>query len=216
MILKEADNIRLNFAKAGFKRAPELDFSDDGTRFYGYIHRSGMPMTYASSRGDAYISLRPDYLKDLNYEEYSKLPSYDDSDMYNGVSKAEVDMNRLDQLATQLMKEYNEAVENLEPVSDDSFEKIVDEAKNRAAEKYKNASNLVKNNFDKLLELSDYNSKRVIEYLKALKRRVYEIGNHSRNVSDGMKRKILSKGVDYLCQPEEKDFYSKEIYEIMS
>ena len=110
ILKEESSNVRLDFKKAGFRRDPQHDFTDDGARFQAYIHKSGMPMTYTSYQGDAYISLRLADLGELNYSEYSKLPHYKDAGMYNGVPKSSVDMAKLDQVATQLMDEYNEAV----------------------------------------------------------------------------------------------------------
>ena len=216
-ILKEdSSNVRLDFKKAGFMRDPQHDFKDDGSRFQAYIHRSGMPMTYTSYQGDAYIALRPDYLGELNYKEYSKLPSYKDADIYNGVPKSSVDTAKLDQVATQLMDEYNTTVEELGSVSNDALEEIILQARKIAVEKYNNMVNIVKNNFDTYLELDTYKSKKITEYLKELKRKAngFTIDNYSR-LSNSSKRGIISKGVYAIIPAEDDDFYCKEIKNLL-
>lgn len=216
ILKEESSNVRLDFKKAGFRRDPQHDFTDDGARFLAYIHKSGMPMTYTSYQGDAYISLRLADLGELNYKEFSKLPSYKYADMYNGVPKSSVDMAKLDQVATQLMDEYNTAVEELGTVSDDALEEIILQARKIATEKYNRMVNLVKNNFDTYLELDTYKSGRITEYLKELKQKAIRltIDNYSR-LSNSSKRGIISNGVYEIIRPEDDDFYCKEIKNLL-
>ena len=155
---------RLDFRKANFTRDGERDFSDVGQRFYGYVHKYGMPMTYSSFEGDAYISLRVDYLKELCYNEYRELPSYKLSDIYNGVAKEDVDMAKLDEIATNLMSEYNEAVENLGPVDNTAWAEYVKQAKEIAVSKYAQMRKLVADNFEVVLDHHKaQNVKRIFE-----------------------------------------------------
>ena len=218
-IIKEAPEdkkrIVLNFKKAGFVREPDLDFTDDGARFFGYIHKSGMPMTYTSYMDNAFISLRPDYLHKLNYEEYSKLPSYKLADMYNYVPKSEVDMAKLDDAATQLMKEYEEAVNSLESVDEKSWQDYIAQAKELAVEKYNKMVKLVKDNFELLSDnYAKYEVKHVFEYLNDLKDGVKKVDRIA-SLDDTYKRQALSKGIYYITTPMDDDFYCKQITEII-
>ena len=104
--IKEAFNPR-NFGKYGFVRNPSEGFSDDGNRFRAYLYKNMLPMTYLKADGEVYISLRLDYLNDLSYREYSKLPSYKEADKYNGVPEDSVDLQDLVNIADRLIKEYN-------------------------------------------------------------------------------------------------------------
>lgn len=216
-ILKEdSSNIRLDFKKAGFMRDPQHDFKDDGNRFQAYIHRSGMPMSYTSYQGDAYISLRPDYLGELNYKEYSKLPSYKDANIYNGVPKSSVDMTKLDQVATRLMDEYNEVVGNMESVSDDSLRELLQQAKDIAIKNYNNMSKLIKDNFDKYIELDSPKATKIKEYLQHLKWDVVKLDfDKVASESEAYKRDILNRGIEGLVKPEEDNFYCEKIKELM-
>lgn len=101
---------RLNFKKFGIDRLPEEDFSDDGTRFRMFVC-DGMPISFARSAGKAYLAIRPDYLSELSYKEYSKLPTYRDCDKYNGVPEEDVDLSDVAEICKKLKAEYDEAVD---------------------------------------------------------------------------------------------------------
>lgn len=168
-ILKEAQNVasRLNFKQGGFERDKSIDFRDDGI---GYRHHSGMPMTYSKSRDLVFISLRPDYFNELDYFEYKELPSYGDADIYDGVQVSEVNMKKLNEIATNLMKEYKEKVEEVTGADyEEGWKKYVEDASTYYKNLYIKVRGLVMENFDKLLDLSEYSIKDVFTYLQRLK-----------------------------------------------
>lgn len=165
-VLEEAT---LNFKGAGIVRAPELDFSDDGNRFRGY-KVGEMPITYLKDRGQVYLSIRPDYLTGLNYREYSKLPSYPDADKYNGVDENKVDLKDVVEIATKLYNEYQEAVNNLQDVSDDDFKAITDTYYEKAKREFEEAKNKIESlGVENLLNLSEYKIKDLKNYLERLR-----------------------------------------------
>lgn len=53
----------------GFKRAPELDFSDDGTRFQCFVYKH-LPISQARSCGLTFLSVRVDYLSESTESQY--------------------------------------------------------------------------------------------------------------------------------------------------
>ena len=99
-------NIR--YSAFGIERTPEDDFSDDGTRFTAYRLPNGMEMTVAKDSDDIYLSVDHPYNKEVSYEEYSSLPHYKDLDMYNGVRKDSVDLNKVIDASNKYLNEYNE------------------------------------------------------------------------------------------------------------
>lgn len=165
-VLEEAT---LNFKGAGIVRAPELDFSDDGNRFRGY-KVGEMPITYLKDRGQVYLNIRPDYLTGLNYGEYSKLPSYPDANKYNGVDENKVDLKDVVEIATKLYNEYQEAINNLQDVSDDDFKAVTDTYYEKAKNEFEEAKNKIESlGVEKLLNLSEYEIKNLKRYLGGLR-----------------------------------------------
>lgn len=73
-----------NLKKLGAVHVPELDFGDDGTKFKMFEYK-GVPVSYAKSEDDHYISIRFDYVDGLSYETYKQFPSYKNADEFNGV-----------------------------------------------------------------------------------------------------------------------------------
>lgn len=98
---------KLNYKQFGIVSTPEASFSDDGTRFSAYRLPNGMEMTVAKDDNDIYLSVRNPYHKEVSYEEYSSLPHYKDLDMYNGVRKNSVDLNKVIESSNAYMEEYN-------------------------------------------------------------------------------------------------------------
>lgn len=201
--------IRMDFKKAGFTRNSSMDFTDDGNRFYGYIHRSGMPMTYNRYQDDVYIALRPDYLKDLTYSEYSKLPHYKDADKYNGVLATDVDYSELDSIATDLMKEYEDMVNE---ISTKDYSAEWEDYKKAYwdfyGSLYKECKDLVTNNIERLMDLSSGNVSNIFEYLKKLKG--FANRDLDKTFSDDMdKRYAMQKGLD------KTSFYADQIKKVL-
>lgn len=216
-ILKEdSSNVRLNFKKAGFMRDPKHDFMDDGLRFQAYIHKSGMPMTYANDQGDVFIALRPDYLGELTYKECSELPSYKYANIYNEVPKSRVDLNKLDQFATKLMNEYNEAVRNNKSGSNISLKELIQQAKGIAIKNYNSMGKLIQNNFDKYVELDPTKASEIKKYLNFLKQDISKLDfDNFASKPESYKLDILDNGIEGLVKPEEDNVYCREIKKLM-
>ena len=201
--------IRMDFKKAGFTRDASMDFTDDGNRFYGYIHKSGMPMTYTRYQDDVYITLRPDYLKDLTYSEYSKLPHYKDADKYNGVLATDVDYSELDSIATDLMKEYEDMVNE---ISAKDYSAEWEDYKKAYwdfyGSLYKECKNLVVNNIERIMDLSSGNVSNIFGYLKRLKG--FANRDLDKYFSDNInKRYAIQKGLD------KTTFYTDQIKKVL-
>ncbi len=82
---------RLNLVSNGFTRRPDLDFSDDGTRFVAYDY-NGLPITYCKYIGNYYLQIRVDYLKNsFNYKDWMNTEEYKLAHEFNGVSEVNVD-----------------------------------------------------------------------------------------------------------------------------
>ena len=78
---------RVELAKYGFVRDGAEDFTDDSTRFYAYRVGERVRVTKCASDGQIYLSgsINEGFLE---YEEYKKLPHYNDISRLNGVSLA--------------------------------------------------------------------------------------------------------------------------------
>ena len=72
----------------GFRRAPEYDFTDDGSHFIGFEYK-GLPLTqHRSSQYGTYLCFRVDYIshdKGFTYKDCSNTSWYHLCDKYNGV-----------------------------------------------------------------------------------------------------------------------------------
>ena len=105
---------RINMTKYGFIRNEKEDFSDDGSRFQGYmtLPNSRLRISKHISNGQAYLSSSMNGNK-LDYTEYSKLPHYKDATWnYNGVSidsLTDEDLANFYNACVEYEKEYIEA-----------------------------------------------------------------------------------------------------------
>ena len=75
---------KIVMTKYGFKRWPEKDFTDDGTKFTCYKVGKRVLVSKATYKGEVFISARIADIK-VPYAEYSKLPHYAELDELNGV-----------------------------------------------------------------------------------------------------------------------------------
>ena len=114
-ILNEA---RLNFKKYGIERAPQFDFSDDGSRFKFYMCND-VPISYHKADGKVYLAIRPDYF--AGYKLVHNLPSYKDCDKYNGVPENEVDLADVVDICKRIRQEYDDARSKTQQDSDENL-----------------------------------------------------------------------------------------------
>ena len=161
---------RLNFKKYGIERLPEEDFSDDGNRFRCYIC-NGVPISYLYSDGRYYLSIRVDYLKGLTYDEYSKLPSYEDCDKYNMCD--EVDLADVADICKRIKAEYDEALKNVKDVSDDDYKTYTDKYLEKAKKEFEEAKNSIRSlEPEDLLNASEWNIKEIKRDLENIKNEI--------------------------------------------
>lgn len=166
--IMEAFNPRA-FERYGFTRYPEKDFSDDGNRFRMYLYHDELPMSYLRADGDVYIALRPDYIDGISYREYSKLPSYNDANKYNGVPEDSVDLDDLSLIAERLTGEIKELKVNIKDADPDAWNEFCSRYINLYTNAYQDIVEIVKSKFLEILELDDYKIKEIKGYLRSLK-----------------------------------------------
>lgn len=200
----------------GWKRREDLDFRDDGTKFKGFESPEGLPLTYTKANGEYYLSLRVDYLNELTYHEYSKMESYSLCDEFNGVE--EVDPDKLTQNATQIMREYNELVAEMNNYTVD-MQKLVKSAEKELEIVYRILfnSNL---GIDDLENVDTYEMNRLIDYRKSLKRQAESMLNRLATEQYTQKElRNLEENLDkygYLTINEKDSFYIREIRRIVA
>lgn len=85
-------------------RDTSLDFSDDGTRFEGYMYKGCIPIHRAAGTGseECYISIRFDYTSEISNSEW-KLCDY-----FNGVDREKYDRKVLVAICEYLYQKYFE------------------------------------------------------------------------------------------------------------
>lgn len=106
-------------------RFEENDSSDDGNYFRGYMYKDFLPVHYLRADGYVYISIRFDYISDLNYEDYSKFDSYKESDSYNGIVPEGFSYEEFERILGKCYNEAKSFIENVEDVNEDElFEKV--------------------------------------------------------------------------------------------
>ena len=86
------------------KRDSSLDFSDDGTRFEGYMYKGCIPITRAAGTGldECFICIRWDYTSEIPNSEW-KLCDY-----FNGVPREKYNRNTLVAICEYLYQKYFE------------------------------------------------------------------------------------------------------------
>lgn len=191
-ILTEA--IRLT-SISGITRAPEADFSDDGARFYGYMYKGVVPISYTRDGNDIYLSIAFHHLNDINYDEYSQFDSYKNADEFNGVSADRFDA---DEFKTYLDAAYNDIVnfrKDVKPVDNDELENRIEEI-NKASQEYKQkVENYIKEHAQEIINLSEYDFKKLKEYIKEAGS---STADYIREASESSKRDFLQKDLEAL------------------
>lgn len=232
---------RLNFKKYGIERAPDLDFSDDGNRFRGY-RCNGVPISYLKDDGEVYLYIDIGDLGGLNYEEYSKLPSYKDCDKYNGVDESSIDLADVVEICKRIKAEYDEAIGNIKEISDDDYKAYTDKYLEKAKKEFEEAKQVIKNlEPEDLLNASEGNIKKIkrdLEYIRDemnewqwenksktdQTNRRYQLGNESEEEYEKVNywledleelvKEIVSKRTESLHENKESDI--KDIMQIVN
>jgi hypothetical protein len=151
----------------GFVRREDLDFTDDGNRFRGFSYK-GMPITTLRADNTTYLSIRVGYFEnEFTYREWMQTEEYKLCDKFNGVSEFDID-ELVENIEAILAKvaEMNKAAMNEEIDMTKAKTALVNEIEyaEQVVENFKN-------NF-KWYEASEYELKRLIDYLKSEEREI--------------------------------------------
>ena len=86
------------------ERDRSLDFSDDGTRFEGYMYKRRIPITRAAGTGldECFICIRRDYTNEIPREEWNLC------DYFNGVPRDKYNRETLVAICEYLYQKYFE------------------------------------------------------------------------------------------------------------
>lgn len=104
-------NEKIIFDKSVISRCEQNDFTDDGTRFYGYTYKGKLPISKATYKDELYLCIRLDYAG-FSYNQYKD--DYDVIDYYNGVAKAEFDSGFFNKLCEYCYQKYLENNKDIE------------------------------------------------------------------------------------------------------
>lgn len=165
---------KIIMTKYGFKRWPERDFSDDGSRFTCYKAGKTVRASKLVSDGQVYLSIESSCGGgSLPYEIYSKLPHYQDVTWkYNGVSVASLtdeDLKNFYEACLAYEKEYTEAEAIIEYPSLEALkDKAIKITAKRMAELARVESLLKEHGTAAIARLSSYQWARIQEYTKYL------------------------------------------------
>jgi hypothetical protein len=168
---------KITMTKYGFIRNEREDFSDDGSRFQGYMTspNSRLRISKHVSNGRAYLSSSMNGNK-LDYNEYSKLPHYQEATCeYNGIdmnSLTDEDLVDFYKACVEYEKEYIEAESKVVfPTIEEIRNQCIRIRKLRQQE-LNNITKLINENGTTLLLglTSDYELRSLRDYYKNLKR----------------------------------------------
>ena len=207
-----------------FRRATELDFSDDGTRFQGFVYKR-LPITQARSCGLTFLSVRIDYLSEDTelrfigtYEDYSKAPWYKLCDKYNGVAELPEMEDLVKDFETILagVKELNKKLENEEVDTKPILHRLNEELKlsQSAYDNFKSKFDL----FDP--RYSDYEVRNIRDYMKSLKQMAKNAADYYKKVEDNLltkqelRRLAVQANHSYIFTDDDC-FYIKQLNEYL-
>lgn len=165
---------RINMIKYGFKRWPEEDFTDDGSRFTCYKVGDRVRVSKTIWNEMVYLNARIDSGK-LDWETYSKLPHYGIISKLNGVTIASLTEDDLQELYENCLTyeaEYIDAEEHMVcPTADEVREQCL-KIRAHYQEQLDELTGLINANVVALLfKLSDYNRKDFKSYFETIKSR---------------------------------------------
>lgn len=198
--------------KNGFTRREDLDFTDDGSRFTAYEY-NGLVITKATYRGEYYISVRVDYLKDVDFihEDYYNKDWYRLADEFNGVREVDVDKLKENMdIIKKGVEELNEEIKS-DPIDKDLIETELKKEANEI-EQFLN-----ENIYIDIMKFDEYQVRSFKRYFDGLKSKLDRINsklekqNYTRH-----DYKMVQKYNYLIFNGLDKDFYVKEIRELNS
>lgn len=165
---------RINMIKYGFKRWPEEDFTDDGSRFTCYKVGNKVCVSKTIWNEMVYLNARIDS-GTLDWETYSKLPHYGIISKLNGVTIASLTEDDLQELYENCLAYEAEYVDAEELIVYPTAEEVRAQClKIRAhyQEQLDELTDLINANAVALLfKLSDYNRKDLKSYFETIRSR---------------------------------------------
>lgn len=168
---------RINLTKYGFIRSPEDDFTDDGNKFTCYrVGKVRVSKSISNWDGGlhTYIAGRIDS-DALPYEVYSQLPHYEAMDRLNGVIKAGITEEDLQQLYEDCLSyayEWDEAVKSIKYPTVEELKTRMKEVRLHYQEQLAEVKGFLSVcAFDILTKGSEYKIKRLREHLSTIERR---------------------------------------------
>ena len=200
-------------------RTPDSDFEDDGTKFKRYAYKDLLSITYATSKGEVYISL--DSLKEvpweflLNFQEYQKLAS-----QFNGISRESLELTNdnvqkaIETAANIIQSEILPAWENekrsvMTSTNIEKTQKMYQDSENKKVATVKELVNKI--NFDILLKINKYALETLKSYYKSLLNEANRICTNWKPGYGTVKKAIAS---NFVLQNEET-FYVDAIKKIL-
>ena len=170
---------RINMTRYGFIRNEKHDFHDDGNNFRGFSTSptSRLRVSKLVSDGQAYLSSDMDGNK-LDYEEYSKLPHYQDATWtYNGVSITSLTDEDLINWYNACVEYEREYIEAESKVIFPTIEEIRNQCiriRNIRKQEFETITRLINENGTTLLLglTSEYDLKNLRSYYQKLKKEV--------------------------------------------
>lgn len=162
---------KILMTKYGFVRWPEQDFLDDGSRFTCYKAGHRVRVSKTTYDGEAFIS-GTIIDGELPYEVYSALPHYRSLMNLNGISISSLEDSDLEKFYDDCLEYEQEYIDAENSVVFPSVVEITEQCEKIKAQAIIDADkafDLFNKNFKLLIKnMSDYNWKRLKEYLKGL------------------------------------------------
>ena len=203
---------KANCEKYGIEVAPELDFSDDGNKFRGFMY-NGMPMTQCYADGTCYLCIRVDYLSNsFTYKEWMNTEEYYLCDQFNGVNEFDIEklIENLEKVIAKV-EEMNSSSSVSEADIENVKEVILDEVN-----KIEGFMDNVKINFKWWSASTAYLS-RIADYMKTLEEKV-KLGRNVADTINSMGIRNQKEWIENSCRSNVlgAKFYMETITELIN
>lgn len=170
---------RIDLSKYGFVRAPEEDFSDDGTRFTCY-KIGDIRVSKASWQDEIFITGRYIGKSGLEYEEYSKLPHYKDMEILNGVNKDRIDESDIivfRDACIAYQKEMEQAEKEIVYPTETEIADVRKQVRLARMKEFEEVKNKITMNIDKVFQLGSSTVSRIQTHYNSLNKNAHPNGS---------------------------------------
>lgn len=211
VVLDESKQVRL-LSIPGITRDESKDFTDDGTRFQCYLYKGVVPISYARVDGWIYLTIAFHHLDDIYSSEYQEFDSFKVGDDFNGVLPDQFDPN---QFVKNLEAAYKDIIAFRGSVEDVDENDIEDRIKiiNAACKQYKDkVSNYIKSRADKILQLQEYQFRRLKQYVSDAGSRT---ADYIRDASSASKREFMRADIKDLINRISSSWNFKYIEQLL-